>query len=80
MEAEIDVLSLRESLGWSQEALANYLGLDRSSVSRMENGQRPKGAVRKLLIQLRDAQAEQSQAPPSRFPRQAAEGRCSHEA
>jgi transcriptional regulator with XRE-family HTH domain len=47
-----DILALRDKLDWTQEQLAEYLGLDRSSVSRMENGQPPKGPTRRLLEQL----------------------------
>jgi len=48
----IDVRALRESLNWTQEQLAEYLGLDRSSISRMESGQEPKGPTLRLLKQL----------------------------
>jgi transcriptional regulator with XRE-family HTH domain len=52
MDQAIDIKALREQLGWDQTQMAEYLGLDRSSVSRMENGQEPKGPVLKLLQQL----------------------------
>lgn len=52
MHDAIDVKGLREKLGWDQARLADYLGLDRSSISRMENGQPPKGPTLKLLQQL----------------------------
>lgn len=52
MSDEIDVKSLREDLKWTQDQMAEYLGLDRSSVSRMETGQKPKGPTVKLLERL----------------------------
>jgi len=51
-EIAMDVRSLREKLGWTQDQLAEYLGLDRSSVSRMESGREPSGPVRRLLDAL----------------------------
>lgn len=50
-----DILALRSSLNWKQERLARYLGLDRSSVSRMENGQTLRGPVIRLLDTLKQA-------------------------
>lgn len=44
-----DMRALREALHWSQDDMARYLGLDRSSVSRMENGQGIKGPTKRLL-------------------------------
>ena len=57
METDLNIKLLRERLGWNQQQMAEYLGLDRSSVSRIERGQNPKGPVRKLLQNLcnRDA-------------------------
>lgn len=52
MQSSIDIKEIREAKGWSQDQLAVHLGLDRSSVSRMENGQEPKGPTRILLEQL----------------------------
>jgi transcriptional regulator with XRE-family HTH domain len=52
MGTSLDILALRTALNWSQAQMAEYLGLDRSSVSRMERGQQPTGATRKLLEQL----------------------------
>jgi transcriptional regulator with XRE-family HTH domain len=52
METSIDIKALRESFGWRQEQLAEFLGVDRSSVSRMENGRQPRPAVRKRLESL----------------------------
>lgn len=49
MDTELDIKAIREKCGWNQFQLAEYLGVDRSSVSRMENGQKPSGAVRRLL-------------------------------
>lgn len=52
-DGPLDIKALREKLGWTQEQMAEYLGLDRSSVSRMESGQEPKGPARKLLEELK---------------------------
>ena len=52
MEQTIDIKALRERLNWTQHDMARELGLDRSSISRMERGQRPKGSTRKLLERL----------------------------
>jgi transcriptional regulator with XRE-family HTH domain len=49
MNQPVDVRALRESLGWTQDQLAAELGLDRSSVSRLESGQKPKGPTAKML-------------------------------
>lgn len=56
---QIDIKALRESYQWTQEQLADALGLDRSSVSRMETGQEPKGPTKILLRKL----AENAPAP-----------------
>jgi len=63
MNSAIDIKAIREKHGWTQEQLADYLGLDRSSVSRMENGQEPKGPTEKLLIHLEATAVAES--PPS---------------
>jgi transcriptional regulator with XRE-family HTH domain len=55
MDEQIDIRALREALGWNQQQLAEYLGLDRSSVSRMEKGQDPKGPTLRLLRQLAES-------------------------
>jgi DNA-binding transcriptional regulator YiaG len=44
------IKATRERYGWSQQQLADYLGLNRSNVSRMENGEsEPSGPAKKLL-------------------------------
>lgn len=50
---------LRKQKGWSQERLAEYLGVDRATVSRIENGREASGPIKRLLVQL---QAESSEA------------------
>lgn len=50
-----DIRPLRERLGWSQQELARYLGVDQSSISRMERGQPPSGPVIRLLAALANA-------------------------
>lgn len=52
MTQQIDIRALRAQLGWTQDQMAEYLGLDRSSVSRMESGQPPKGPTLRLLQSL----------------------------
>ena len=49
-----DIKAIRERLGWSQERMAEYLGLNRSSVSRMETKGSVKGPTQKLLRALAD--------------------------
>lgn len=57
MDTKIDIKALRTRLGWSQGRMAEYLGVDRSTVSRMESvkpetAQPQSGPVRRLLAQL----------------------------
>jgi transcriptional regulator with XRE-family HTH domain len=52
MIQSFDVKALRERIGWTQEQMARYLGVDRSSVSRMENGQALSGPVLRLIVIL----------------------------
>lgn len=47
-----DVKALREKLGWSQEKLAEYLGVKQPTVWRMENGARILGPTKTVLEQL----------------------------
>lgn len=49
MTTDPDIKSIRERRGWTQAQMAEYLGLDRSSVSRMEAGRQVKGPVLRLL-------------------------------
>ncbi len=51
----IDILALRDSIGWTQDRMAAYLGCDRSTVSRMENGQEQSGPIKRLLATLKGA-------------------------
>lgn len=52
MEKELSPLEIRQALGWSQEKMAEYLGLDRSSVSHIENGRALSGPVLRLMEDL----------------------------
>ena len=52
MEHAIDMRSLRKGLGWSQGQMADYLGIDRSSVAHMEKNRPVPGPVRKLLAAI----------------------------
>lgn len=47
-----DMRELRSRLNWTQADMAKYLGIDRSSVSRIESGGGLSGPVRKLLGEL----------------------------
>ncbi|WP_350223804.1 helix-turn-helix transcriptional regulator [Rhizobium sp. CNPSo 4039] len=49
---KLDIRTLRVRLAWTQDQLADYLGVDRSSVSRMENGGPMNGPVSRLLALL----------------------------
>lgn len=54
-----DVKALRERIGWTQEQLAQYLGgVDRSMISRLENGQPMSGPVARLMAMLAAAADE----------------------
>jgi DNA-binding transcriptional regulator YiaG len=55
METHFDIQGLRQKLEWKQERLARYLGVDRSTVSRMESGQRIRGPALRLLEVLQEA-------------------------
>lgn len=52
MHDAIDVKQLRDDLDWKQDRLAAYLGVNRSTVSRLESGATPSGPVVKLLRKL----------------------------
>ena len=52
-----DIKDLRDANNWSQSDLAERLGVSQPTVFRMEDGQRPSGAVLRLLEQLRDSSA-----------------------
>lgn len=63
MENELDIKALRKELGdISQAQLADAMGVDQSTVSNWENGQRPRGPARKLLLSLRPEDFAQSEA------------------
>ena len=51
MEAKsLDIRTLRNKLNWSRSQLASYLGLNISTVTRLENGlHQMSGPVRRLL-------------------------------
>jgi DNA-binding transcriptional regulator YiaG len=52
MKQDIDVKSIRSSLGVTQAQLAEVVGVDQSTVSNWENGQRPRGPARIILSKL----------------------------
>jgi transcriptional regulator with XRE-family HTH domain len=49
---------LRERRGWNQQQLAERLGIDQTTVSRLENGVEPSGPVRLLLQRLLEEPSE----------------------
>lgn len=54
MSGPIDIKALRTDLGWCQTDLARHLGVDRSTVSRMERRKsRPSGPTLRILEQLK---------------------------
>ncbi|RVD14248.1 MAG: XRE family transcriptional regulator [Mesorhizobium sp.] len=55
MDDAIDIKELRDRIGWSQDRLASFLCVDRSSVSHMENGRPARGPVLRLLRMLVEA-------------------------
>ena len=55
MANSFDVKALRERISWTQDRMARYLGIDRSSVSRLESKGAARGPALKLLHALEDA-------------------------
>ena len=49
----IDVKAIRTSRGWSQARLAEYLGCDQATISRIENGGKINGPIQRLLEGLK---------------------------
>ena len=56
------IRALRSSLGWDRQEFAAYLGVDRSTVSRLERYQEPSGPVLRLLQQLDAERASRFEA------------------
>ena len=54
----MDVRTIRKQKGWTQAQLAAFLGLNRSSISRLEHGQPVPGPTKKLLLQLAEGASE----------------------
>ncbi|TPJ98642.1 MULTISPECIES: helix-turn-helix transcriptional regulator [unclassified Mesorhizobium] len=59
VETAVDVVALRGELGWTQQQLAEFCGVDRSTVSTWETRPPTKGPA---LILLRQLQASLSDA------------------
>lgn len=53
LDEPISVVSIRDALGWTQGQIADYCGVDRSTVSKWENEPPKKGPALILLKQLR---------------------------
>lgn len=47
-----DIKALRESKGWSQQQMADELGVNQATVSRIERGSDPPGPVKRLLAKM----------------------------
>jgi transcriptional regulator with XRE-family HTH domain len=60
------VKNLRLALRWSQDDMADYLGVNRSSVSRYESDLEPGGPVTRLLKTLADDIAKGRRLPKVR--------------
>jgi transcriptional regulator with XRE-family HTH domain len=58
MTGAVDIKTLRDCLLWTQEQMAQFLGLDRSSVSRIVGKGRESGPVAALLDGLSAALAD----------------------
>lgn len=55
-----EIKKLRTDLGWPQWKLAEYLGVEQGTVSRLEGGQwEPSGPVCRLLDHLKSAPPSQ---------------------
>lgn len=57
----ISVAALRDRLGWTQNRLAEFCGVDRSTVSKWENEPPTKGPALILLRQLADHAAPETE-------------------
>ena len=55
MNTEIDMKVLRKRINWKQERMARYLGVDTSTISRMERAEKLKGPATRLLQALAEA-------------------------
>lgn len=53
-----EVRQIRESLGWSQKRLADYLGVSQPTVFRIENDQPVPGPIARLLSMLASSAGE----------------------
>lgn len=46
---KLEIITLRQTNGWSQADLARRLGIDQATVSRMERGAKVSGPISRLL-------------------------------
>lgn len=49
MEHAVDIKALREARGWTQQEMADAIGVNLSTIWRWENVRPPRGAARKLI-------------------------------
>lgn len=55
---QIEILTLRKSLNWTQQDLAQHLGVEQATISRWENGATIKGpALRLIEILVQNSQS-----------------------
>jgi DNA-binding transcriptional regulator YiaG len=73
MDAEnLDIRTLREKLNWSRSRLADYLGVNVSTVTRLENGlHKISGPIRRLLKNLAESDDPDALLSESETPNEA---------
>lgn len=55
----IDPAAVRSARGWSQERMAEFLGCDQSTVSRIENGAPMNGPIKRLYEMIANGPASE---------------------
>lgn len=70
MENTLDLKEIRKRVGWRQHEMATYLGIDRTTVARIERGgQGLTGPVKRLLSMLLESETVQGPGPSKRIRR-----------